>query len=190
MKPIKISISGPRSVGKTTVSRFVAKELGVDFFSTDEMVDGRTQDIGGLDKAIKSGKHAKELLDKAPDIIKEVLGSEEFILDLAGGAISSEKYLDESSEIMSVVKTNSLLIGIFPFKKDKESIEFLYLRERGREHFKDMDSDELREKVKKDYIKVKKKLLEYSDKILYLEGRSSEEISEEIINYIKLNFKG
>jgi len=47
----------------------------------------------------------------------------------------------------------------------------------------------LRKKVEKDYIKVKKKLLEVADNIFYLEGRSSEEASEEIINYIKLNLR-
>ncbi len=189
MKPIRISISGPRSVGKTSVSKIISKKLNLDFYSSDEMMEKKTKSIGGLDKAIKSGKLGRELLESAPELAEEILKSEEFILDLSGGAISSEKYLDIAENILSLVKENSFLIGLLPFKNNKESFEFLFLREKERVHFKEMELGGLRKKVEKDYIKVKKKLLEVADNIFYLEGRSSEEASEEIINYIKLNLR-
>lgn len=52
---MKITITGPRSVGKSTIGRLVARKLKMKYISSDEIGDKALKKEGGLDKAIKSG---------------------------------------------------------------------------------------------------------------------------------------
>ena len=45
---MKITITGPRSVGKTTVSKMLAAQLDFLYFSSDDLMDRALQPFGGL----------------------------------------------------------------------------------------------------------------------------------------------
>ena len=71
-----------------------------------------------------------------------------------------------------------------PSKKIKESIEFLFEREKERVHFKEMNKRELFEKTKKDYKKFPPLFREICRIIIYVKNKSAENVSVEIINKI------
>ena len=48
---MKITITGPRSVGKTTISKIVAKKLRLNYFSSDEIGEKHLKKEG-VNKAI------------------------------------------------------------------------------------------------------------------------------------------
>ena len=56
-----ITIAGSRSVGKSTISKLVARKLKLKYVSSDKIGDKAFKKEGGLDKAIKDGK-IKELI--------------------------------------------------------------------------------------------------------------------------------
>jgi adenylate kinase family enzyme len=69
-----ITITGPRSVGKSTISKLLSKKLKLKYISSDELGEKLSKNFGGLDKAIKSGK-IKELIRKKgyTEILKQYI---------------------------------------------------------------------------------------------------------------------
>jgi len=53
---MKITITGPRSVGKTTISKLLADKIKISYYSSDEISEKEFARYGGLDAVIKSGK--------------------------------------------------------------------------------------------------------------------------------------
>ena len=47
---MRITITGPRSIGKTTVSKIVSEKLGFKRFSSDEIGEEAMKEKGGLSK--------------------------------------------------------------------------------------------------------------------------------------------
>src|SRR3990167_6308605 len=97
---MRVTITGPRSVGKTTVSKLVAKKLNLKYISSDEIVEEAFKEYGGLDKAIKSGK-AEELIKKGfYNLIIDVYEhGDNFVFDLSGGAFSSTSLSEASLKV-------------------------------------------------------------------------------------------
>ena len=52
MKKGKITLTGPRSVGKTTISKLLAKRLNLKYISSDELGEKITKKHGGLKKQL------------------------------------------------------------------------------------------------------------------------------------------
>jgi shikimate kinase len=182
---MKITITGPRSVGKSTISKLLAKKLKLKYISSDEIGEKHTQKYGGLDKAIKSGK-IKEMIEKEGySLIKKVYEKDNFVFDLSGGSISSKKYETASKEIKEIVKKNPIIIGLLPEKNTKESIKFLFEREKEREHFKKMKATELLEKVDRNYKRFPPLFKTLCNKTIYVKDKTQKEIVEEINFYIQ-----
>lgn len=181
-KEMKITITGPRSIGKSAISKVLAKKLKLKYISSDEIVEIHLKENGGLDTAIKSRTIGKFIKDSSRRLIKEVYKKDNFVFDLAGGAISSRKYADISSKIRKTAKDSSIVIGLLPSKNNGESINFLFEREKERLHFKAINKKELFKKVKEDYRKFPTLFRELCDFVIYTKGKTPEKVGEEIIN--------
>lgn len=180
---MKITLIGPRSVGKSTVGKALSKRIKIRYIEGDKRMHKELKKHGGLDKVIKSGKtHLIE--QKAVPLIVKILQNKKIILDLAGGAISSKKHKKVSERIIKIITEKSCVIGLLPFKNNKESIEFLFNRERKRKHFKKEDKRSLKNQVKKDYLKLKPKLMKHSNIIIYTKDKAPSQIVNEIIKKV------
>ncbi|MFB6246008.1 MAG: shikimate kinase [Candidatus Pacearchaeota archaeon] len=177
---MKISITGPRSVGKTTISKKLAEKLGKKFYSSDEIADKELKNEGGLDASMKAGSISDFIKNRSVPMVKEVFEEDNFVLELAGGSVASSKYPEETSKIREIAREDSFFIGLLPSDDREESISFLYEREKDRNHFKGERHNDLYEKTKKDYQKFPEILQENCDLIVYVQGKSSEEIVREI----------
>ena len=181
---MKITITGPRSVGKTTVSKLLAKKLKLKYYSSDEIGEEYLKKYGGLDKAIKSGIIGKFIKSSSYGLIRKIYKKDNFVFDLSGGAVSSKKYADASAKVRKTAKENSIIIGLFPSKNISESIKFLFEREKKRKHFKNSDQENLFAKTKKNYKKFPLLFQKLCNFIVYVKGKNPDEVVKEIIENI------
>ena len=153
---MNVTIVGPRSIGKSTISRILSKKLGYEHAESDNLMHNEMIKYGGLDKAIKTGK-TELIMKKGPKVADNALRNDKIVFDLAGGAISSRKgtKMGVCQKIIKTISKKSYVVGLLPFENDEKSIKLLFQRERKREHFSGMDLEELNENVRKDYLKLK-----------------------------------
>ena len=181
----RITITGPRSVGKTTIAKILSKKLKVPYFSSDEAMDIATASFGGLDGAIKSGDTGFIMRFAIPHV-QAVMREPMFVYDLAGGAVTSGKFALVSKRIARIIEKNSLVIGLIPAKNIKESVEFLFSREKRRYHFKGYNHKALRIKVRNDLKKfLQLDFLNICDYIVCVKNKSKMEIINEILMNIQ-----
>ncbi len=133
---MRITVTGPRSVGKSTISRLLAKRIKIKYYSSDEIGEKAMKRYGGLDKSIKSGIIDKFIKKSAYGLIRNVYKEDNLVFDLSGGAISSKKHSEASKKVREIAKNNSIIVGLLPYKNDSKSIKFLFSREKRRKHFK------------------------------------------------------
>ena len=176
-----ITITGPRSIGKSTIAKLVAKKLKLRYVSSDEIGEKHLKKYGGLDKAIKSGVVGKFIKSSAYSLIRKEYTRDNFVFDLSGGAVSSKKFPEASEKVRKIAKKKSFIVGLLPSRNIKESIDFLFEREKERAHFKEMDKKELFEKTKKDYKKFPRIFNELCDVVIYVKDKSSESVADEIV---------
>ncbi len=182
---MRITITGPRSVGKSTISKIVAKKLRLKYYSSDEIGEKALKKHGGLDKVIKSNIIGKFIKKGAYNLIREVYKKDNFVFDISGGSVSSRKYAEASEKVRETAKKKSIVIGLLPSKNVKESIKILFEREKRRGHFKDMNEKELYKKVNEDFKRfppIFKKLCKF---IIYINNKSPKKIAQEIIDNLK-----
>jgi len=181
---MKITLTGPRSVGKTTVSKIVAKKLKLNYVSSDKMGEKALKKVGGLDKAIKSGFIKEFIKKRGYVLILDQYNKDNFVFDLSVGSFTSTEFKRASREVRSVAKKNSLIVGILPSKDDRESIKILYTREIKRDHFKNVDNSVLLERTKIRYPEQKEILLKNCNIIIYIKGKTPIKIANEIVKSI------
>lgn len=181
-----ITITGPRSIGKTTISKQIARKLEKEYISADELGDKAMKKIGGLDKAIKSGKIKEFINSKGYTIILDIYNKKKnFIFDLSIGSFSSKKFKKASDEVRSITKKNSIIVGILPSRCLIYSVITLFKREIKREHFKGTNKSLLFWKTLKRYPRTRRILKKNSDILIYTRGKNVEEIVKEIIYKFK-----
>ncbi len=182
---MEITITGPRSIGKSTIAKILAKKLKLKYYSSDEIGEKALKTQGGLDKAIKSGALHDFIKEKGYSLIINIYKKKNFVFDLSGGSISSRKYQKESKKIRKIAKKNSIVIGLLPSEYIKKSIDFLFKRERNRKHFRGMKKQELYKMARNDFRKYPLVLRKFCSYIVYTKGKTADEIANEIIKTIK-----
>lgn len=125
-----VTLTGPRSVGKSTVSRLVARRLGLPCVSSDKIGENALKKEGWLDKAIKSGKILTWVKKHGYTLIEEQYKKDNFVFDLSGGSISSQNVGRASSTLRRVVRKRSIVVGLLPYRSAKRSVDLLFSRER------------------------------------------------------------
>lgn len=178
---MKITITGPRSVGKSTVSKLLAKKLKLNYLSSDEIGEKLTKKLGGLDKAIKSGIIKELIKKKGYSLLEDQYKKKNFVLDLSIGAFTSKDFKKASRNLRSTAKKNSIVIGLLPSKKSREAVDILYKREIRRKHFKKTPKEDLLRRTRKRYPEQRDILLENCKSIIYTKDKSPNEIVKEII---------
>jgi shikimate kinase len=178
---MKITITGPRSVGKSTISKIVAKKLKLKYYSSDNIGEKAFEKKGGLNKAMKSGLINNSIKKYGYYLITNVFKKDNFVFELSGGSITSTKYSEASKKVRETAKKNSIVVGLLPSKNIKESINFLFEREKNRKHFSKTNKNELLDKVKKDYKKFPLILKDICNFIVYTKDKTANEIADEII---------
>ncbi|MBD3209048.1 hypothetical protein GF367_01355 [Candidatus Woesearchaeota archaeon] len=171
---MRITITGPRSVGKTTTAILLAEQLGYDYVSGDEVMDKELKPFGGLEKCMK---------DERDDIInnrilpcaRKALQQEKTIFDQAGGALTVEEN-NIGEEFQQLLRTKTFVIGLLPSMNDEQAIGFLFQRERHRPHFHHVSDEELKAIVQKHYRKVKQAIHEVTKHIIYTARLNPQEV--------------
>ncbi len=182
---MKITITGPRSIGKSTISKIVAKKLKLKYISPDEIGEEAFKKHGGLDKVIKSGKIIELIKTGSYELILKEYKKDNFVFDLSGGSFSSKKFPESSEEVRKTAKENSVIVGLLPSKDAKESIRILFKRERDRTHFKDAGPKWLLEKARENYFRFPHLFKKYSALIVYTKDKAPAKIADEIIKRVK-----
>ncbi len=181
-----ITITGPRSVGKSTISKIVAEKLKLKYISSDEIGEKALEKHGGLDKAIKSGVIKEFIKEKGYSLINDVYAKEDnFVFDLSGGSISSRTFAESSEELRKNARAKSIVIGLLPSENIEESVKFLFEREKERKHFKESDKTELSKKVDEDLGKFPPIFKGWCNFVVYTKDKTSEQIADEIVKKIK-----
>lgn len=108
-----------------------------------------------------------------------------FVFDLSAGAFTSRSMEKASKEVRESAKKNSFIVGLFPSKNFLTSVIFLFNRERKRTHFKDTNKIKLLFNTFRKYNHIKKIILNNTNQIIYVKGKTPKEISEEIL--LKIN---
>lgn len=175
-----ITLTGPRSIGKSTLGKVLAQQLKLRYVSSDEIGEQATKKQGGLDKAIKSGAIAQMIQTKGYSIIKRAYKKDNFVFDLSGGAFTSQRFAKASKKVRKIAQERSFVIGLLPCKNKSEAIAFLFQREKKRLHFKGMNKQELYLKTEKDYLKCRALFPKECHARVYVKGKTPKELAKEI----------
>ncbi len=178
---MKITITGPRSVGKTTISKLVAKKLKLNYVSSDEIGEKITKKFGGLHKAIKSGEIKEALRKNGYSLLEKEYKKENFVFDLSIGSFTSTDFKSASKRLRSIAKRKSLVIGLLPFRQNYKSISLLFNREAKRKHFIDSDKQALLKRTKKRYTQQKEIILKNCHLVIFMGDKTKNEVVKVIL---------
>ena len=154
---MRVVLIGPRSIGKSTNGKLLAKRLNLKYISSDDEMDLILKDLGGLKSAFNP-ENNDVFLERAIKFVYDVYKHDDFLLDLAGGSLYTENSKGEKIDF-SLLMNQSIVIGLLPFEDDIKSIELLAKRERTRNHWSELSDNEIFEKTQKHDNKVKFALL-------------------------------
>jgi len=100
-----IVLVGVPGAGKTTVGKLLAKNLGIDFFDSDQVIEARA-DKSVSDIFTQDGEPAFRKLEH--DVIVELLDSNNVVLALGGGSLGN----DETRAKVKGARTVWLVAGL------------------------------------------------------------------------------
>ena len=183
---MNITLTGPRSVGKTSVSKLVAKELRLKYISSDEIGEKALKKQGGLDKAIKSGAIKEIIRKKGYTLITDVFRKEKnYIFDLSIGSFTSDEFPKASKEVRDLAKKHSNVIILLSSRYRFISIMKLFNRERKRAHFKDEKKLGLLKRTNNRYKQIIPILRKSGGVIIYTGNKSIEKIAKEVVEVVR-----
>ena len=107
MKKLVIAIDGPAGSGKSTIGRELAKQLGINYFSTGALYRALGLKCIQLGLDAKSPKNA-EFIAKNTHLDIKFVGSEQHVL-LDGIDVSSDLYKAEVSDFASQISVHPII---------------------------------------------------------------------------------
>lgn len=120
-------VTGPRSVGKTTIAQYISKQLEIDFFDMDVILDEYLKYKGGICTAIDS-----QNWDAIENAIQQAL---EMLLNLPHPYVISVGAGIFKYSISNLALERAIFLGLLPDKNKQSSIQKLFEREKKRDHF-------------------------------------------------------
>jgi len=166
---MNIFIVGPMGSGKSTVGKIISSELFLNFFDTDEEIETRTGasidwifDLEGEDGFRK----------RESKILHEMVQQNSIVLSTGGGIILSES----NRELLSSRGTVFYLATPIAVQLERTS------KDKDRPLLKNGDPGKILEEL---HVARESLYEEVADYIVNTEGKSSQEVSEEIIKLVK-----
>lgn len=186
-------ITGPRSVGKTTLAKQFYESIGIDFLDLDDLVNEKLSEFfkSGSKTPLEQAMEAKNY-DLIESIVRDIVQSFDNInqataIAFAGGAYTGYQGLSGD------LKSKFITIGLIPYENDDElSVRLLIERESNREHFKKLidegklDMETLSNRVRNDYIKVNTYLRANTiDELIFIQQKTPIEIMNQVLDLLK-----
>ncbi|MBL7160464.1 MAG: hypothetical protein ISS93_01270 [Candidatus Aenigmarchaeota archaeon] len=176
-----IAIVGPPAIGKSTVSKMVARRLKIPCYELDDIV---AKTSGYTSCKILVEEKGRQYFWKIEheclvNFFKEKQGK--FIISLGGGVTSHPDPQGFVEKNRALLKKKIFTICLFPSKKKKDASTILWKRQQkdDRSHVKD-------EKELSTYLDERReRLLSSADRIIYTHHESAKKISDVILDLIK-----
>ena len=166
---MNIFIVGPMGSGKSTVGKIISSELFLNFFDTDEEIETRT---GASIDWIFDLEGEEGFRKRESQILEEMVQQNSLVLSTGGGIILTES----NRELLSSRGTVFYLATPIKVQLERTS------KDKDRPLLKNGDPGKILEELHN----ARESLYEgVSDYIVNTEGKSSQEVSAEIIKLVK-----
>ena len=166
---MNIFIVGPMGSGKSTVGKIISSELFLNFFDTDEEIENRT---GASIDWIFDLEGEEGFRKRESKILEDMAQKNSIVLSTGGGIILSEV----NREMLSSRGTVFYLATPIETQLERTS------KDKDRPLLKDGDPGEI---LKNLHLTRENLYEDVSDYIVNTEGKSSQEVSSEIIKLVK-----
>jgi shikimate kinase len=166
---MNIFIVGPMGSGKSTVGKIISSELFLNFFDTDEEIETRT---GASIDWIFDLEGEEGFRKRESNILEEMVQQNSIVLSTGGGIILSESNRELLSSRGTVFYlATPIEVQLERTSKDKDSTLLNY-----------GDPGKILEEL---HVARESLYEEVADYIVNTEGKSSQEVSSEIIKLVK-----
>jgi shikimate kinase len=166
---MNIFIVGPMGSGKSTVGKIISSELFLNFFDTDEEIEART---GASIDWIFDLEGEEGFRKRESKILEEMVQQNSIVLSTGGGIILSES----NRELLSSRGTVFYLATPIAVQLERTS------KDKDRPLLKNGDPGKILEEL---HIARESLYEGVADYIVNTEGKSSQEVSTEIIKLVK-----
>ncbi|MBT4503951.1 MAG: hypothetical protein HOC74_39830 [Gemmatimonadetes bacterium] len=189
---MRITITGPRSVGKSTVAEILGIKLKLKYIDGDAEIDKALKDLGGLYQMMSDGR-VNEILERFIPLLSEFFEQDDFIFDLAGGAMTPGRDATKENyakKIRGMIK-DSRVILLLPSMHEDTAIKTLQERETQREHYLRMQNSglitarQVKLNARKHYVKNLPVWKDIADEVIYSDNRSPEAIADEMVASVR-----
>tara|TARA_Y100000034_G_C6706797_1_gene311995 strand:+ start:69 stop:629 length:561 start_codon:yes stop_codon:yes gene_type:complete len=182
-----VTLVGPRSVGKSSIGKIMAKSLGWTYIDLDEYMNQilkKDGGIGGFTKKYGWDTYMKVLHKELKKLLSS-LKSKKVVLDCGGGTISSE--FPESELNAHLLRRHSKIVLILPNEDEEKGLQVLLEREKTRKHFFDWSHDKLKDKTRKDYFERVLGMRNFAHHIIHTNKQPPRKIAKLIEKLISNN---
>jgi shikimate kinase len=166
---MNIFIVGPMGSGKSTVGKIISSELFLNFFDTDEEIEART---GASIDWIFDLEGEEGFRKRESKILEEMVQQNSIVLSTGGGIILSES----NRELLSSRGTVFYLATPITVQLERTS------KDKDRPLLKNGDPGKILEEL---HVARESLYEGVADYIVNTEGKSSQEVSAEIIKLVK-----
>ena len=166
---MNIFIVGPMGSGKSTVGKIISSELFLNFFDTDEEIEART---GASIDWIFDLEGEEGFRKRESKILEEMVQQNSIVLSTGGGIILSES----NRELLSSRGTVFYLATPIAVQLERTS------KDKNRPLLKNGDPGKILEEL---HVARESLYEGVADYIVNTEGKSSQEVSTEIIKLVK-----
>ena len=166
---MNIFIVGPMGSGKSTVGKIISSELFLNFFDTDEEIETRT---GASIDWIFDLEGEEGFRKRESNILEEMVQQNSIVLSTGGGIILSES----NRELLSSRGTVFYLATPIKVQLERTS------KDKDRPLLKNGDPGKILDEL---HVARESLYEEVADYIVNTEGKSSQEVSTEIIKLVK-----
>ena len=166
---MNIFIVGPMGSGKSTVGKIISSELFLNFFDTDEEIEART---GASIDWIFDLEGEEGFRKRESKILEEMVQQNSIVLSTGGGIILSES----NRELLSSRGTVFYLATPIAVQLERTS------KDKDRPLLKNGDPGKILEEL---HVARESLYEGVADYIVNTEGKSSQEVSSEIIKLVK-----
>ncbi|HLC32857.1 MAG TPA: shikimate kinase [Candidatus Nanoarchaeia archaeon] len=172
-----IVIIGPRSVGKSTIGRVLAKKLNCPYYDSDELVEQQMGDWNAFAK--KHGSNAVRREERT--IIRKLISTlpDKFVISVGGGTIASQFEKESEANVVDL-KKKATIVYLAASDSLQKSLDLLEKRELQRKG--DQDRKEI-EKLYKLRTPIYEKVCDIK---IVVEEKSLEKVVADIQTALRL----